>query len=106
MHTLALSVLSNSSLIEYNLLSIVGEGFQFDYTVNTASVRALTSSSTPDNVEVTFRVDDIALESNETFTLTLDPVIPPTPSDGLFFRNIIEMIIIDSDSKEYYMYEG
>ena len=88
-------------MIDYNLLSFVGEGF--DYTVNT--VRAFISSTIPDNtVEVTFRVDDIALEPNEIFTLILDTVVPPIPRDGLFFRNIIEMTIVDSDSKERCMY--
>ena len=51
------------------------------------------------NVVLTFRVDSIALEPNETFILTLDPLVAPTPRTGLFFRNTITVTIIDSDSK-------
>jgi hypothetical protein len=51
------------------------------------------------NVVITFRVDSIALEPNETFTLTLDPLVAPTPREGLFFQNTIAVTIIDSDSK-------
>ena len=49
---------------------------------------------------VTFRVDAIAQEPNETFTLTLDPAtVAPTPREGLFFQNAIQVTIVDSDSK-------
>ena len=80
-------------------MSTAGDGAQFDYTVNTLTVRALFSSTTPDNVVVTFRVDTIAQEPNQNFTLRLDPVTPPTARQGLFFRDTIEMTIIDSDGK-------
>ena len=87
-------------------MSIVGEGSQFDYTVNTLRVRALFASPTPDNVVVTFRVDAIAQEPNETFTLTLQPLGTAIErlmgTDGFFFRDTIEMIIEDSDSKKHY----
>ena len=79
------------------MLSITGEGPQFDYTVNTARARALASGATS-NVVLTFRVDSIAQEPSETFTLTLDPLVPPNPRDGLFFRNTIQVTIVDSDS--------
>ena len=81
------------------MLSITGEGSQFDYTVNTVRARALISGSIS-NVVLTFRVDSIAQEPNETFTLTLDPLVAPNPREGLFFRNSIEVSIMDSDSKE------
>ena len=80
------------------MTSFVGEGSQFDYTVNTLRVRALANGRIQ-NVVFTFRVDSIALEPNETFTLTLNPLVAPTPRDGLFFQNTIEVTIIDSDGK-------
>ena len=51
---------------------------------------------------VTFRVDTIAQEPNENFTLTLDPfqTVLDTPRDGLFFLDTIQMTIEDSDSKD------
>ena len=78
---------------------ILGEGSQFDYTVNTLRVRAL-SNGQIQNVVLTFRVDTIAQEPNETFTLTLDPLVAPTPRVGLFFRDTIQVTIMDSDSKD------
>ena len=77
----------------------VGEGSQFDYTVNTLRARALANGQIS-NVVLTFRMDSIAQEPNETFTLTLDPLIAPNPREGLFFRNTIEVTILDSDSKD------
>ena len=44
-------------------------------------------------------MDNISQEPNETFTLRLDPDIPLPPMDGLFFRDTIQMTIVDSDSK-------
>ena len=44
-------------------------------------------------------MDSIAQESNETFTLTLDPLVPPNPREGLYFKNIAQITIIDSDGK-------
>ena len=76
-----------------------GEGSQFDYTVNTLRVRALLNGQI-ENVVLTFRVDTIAQESNETFTLTLNPLVPPTPRVGLFFRDTIQVTVVDSDSKD------
>ena len=64
------------------MLLIVEEG---DYTVNTQQVRALFSATQPNNVVVTFRVDSIAQESNETFNLTLIPLVQPTARSPLHF---------------------
>ena len=84
------------------MLSTAGEGSQFDYTVNTLRTRALANGAIS-NVVLTFRVDSIAQEPNETFTLTLDPLVAPNPREGqLFFRNSIEVSIVDSDSMENY----
>jgi hypothetical protein len=66
--------------------------------VNTLRTRALANGAVS-NVVLTFRVDSIALELNETFTLTLDPLVAPNPREGLFFRDTIAVTIIDSDSK-------
>ena len=84
------SFLMNSLFVE--------EGSQFDYTVNTLRVRALANGQIQ-NVVLTFRVDRIALEPNEIFTLTLNPIVAPTPRVGLFFRNTIDVTIIDNDGK-------
>ena len=77
----------------------IGEGSQFDYTVNTSRIRALANGAVA-NVILTFHVDSIAQEPNETFTLTLVPFVAPNPREGLFFRNTIEVTILDSDSKD------
>ena len=79
-------------------MSIVGEGSLFDYTVNTLRARALANGQIQ-NVVLTFRVDSIAQEPNETFNLTLNPAVAPVPREGLFFRDTIQVTIVDSDSK-------
>ena len=76
--------------------SITGEGTQYDYTINTARARALASGATS-NVVLTFRVDSIAQEPNETFILTLDPRVNPNPRTGLFFQDTIQVTIKDND---------
>ena len=79
---------------------IAGEGPQYDYTVNTVRVRALANGQI-DNVAVTFRVDTIAQENNETFTLTLDGLnLPVSPGPGFFLVDILPVTIVDSDSKD------
>ena len=78
----------------------VGEGPRFDYTVNNQTARAFFDAANPDNVMVTFRVDTVAQEPNETFTLTLQTVLDEPRRDGLFFLDTIEMTIVDSDSKD------
>ena len=86
-----------------NFYGIAGEGSQFDYTVDTSIARAMADGQIS-NVAVIFRVDSIALEPNEIFTLILDPVVAPNPREGLFFRNSIEVTIVDSDSKDLSLY--
>ena len=80
-------------------MSIAGEGSQYDYTVNTLRVRALANGQIQ-NVVLTFRVDSVAQERDETFTLILNPLVAPTPRVGLFFQNSTEVTIEDSDSKD------
>ena len=55
----------------------------------------------PQGVEVIFQMDNIAQEGNVTVILELDPL--PTTSlpmeEAVFFRRTIDVIIIDTDSK-------
>ena len=99
---LQVSILSRLMLITCiyaDNFSTTGEGSQFDYTVNTASVIALANGQIA-NVVLTLHVDFIAQEANETFTLILNPLVAPSPREGLFFRNTIRVTIVDSDSKD------
>ena len=72
-----------------------------DYTLSHLSIRALFERSTPDEVVATFRIDSVALEPDETFALELVPIDGITLPSGLgvFFINIINVTIIDHDSK-------
>ena len=82
------------------LLLIAGEGPQYDYTVNSVRVRALANGQI-DNVVVTFRVDTIAQENNETFTLTLTGLnLPVSPGPGFFVVDTLPVTIVDCDSKD------
>ena len=88
----------------YLVFNLLGMGLGFDYYVRTATVRALFSATQPTNVDIVLRIDAIARaqEPNETFTLTLNPVSAPTPRAGLFFKDTIQVTIVDSDSKNNY----
>ena len=83
-----------------SLNNLIGEGSVFDYIVNTARVRVLVSDTQPDNVEIILFRDIVAQEPNETFTLTLNPLVTPNPREGLFFKDTIQVTIVDSDSKD------
>ncbi len=48
-------------------------------------------------LQVTFRVDSVALEPDETFQLRLSS--NPPPPAGSFFLNNLDMTIQDPDSK-------
>ena len=53
----------------------------------------------PSTVNISFLIDGIAQEDNETFTLVLVPLpttILPT-GEAVFFLDTIDMIIIDTD---------
>lgn len=68
--------------------------------MNTPQARVLSSS--PDqraNVVFTFRVDSIAQEGNETLTLQLTLSAGTLPDAEFIFRDTLDMIIIDSNSK-------
>ena len=55
----------------------------------------------PDNVVITFNVDAIAQEQDETLLLELVPMSTTTlpTGDAVFFRKCIVLTIVDSDSK-------
>ena len=53
----------------------------------------------PDSVTVVFPVDAIAQEPDETFTLILNPLVPQTLREGLFFRNTTQVTIVNEESK-------
>ena len=88
-------------VLHLSYCSNTGEGSNLDYTLGHPFVRALFESSTPDEVVATFRVDSIALEPDETFSLELVPLNGVTlPSgDGVFFVNVMNVTIIDHDSE-------
>lgn len=74
-----------------------------DYTVNNTEVRFLFNRPAPQTIMVNFLVDFIAQEINETLSLTLqlDPTstIPKSSSTEVYFQNVIQLTIIDNDSK-------
>ena len=74
-----------------------------DYSISTSEVNMLYNKpDPPDNVMLTFHTDNIAQEPNETLTLVLLAALETTDlptGDGVFFRNITNVTIADSDSK-------
>ena len=64
-----------------------------------SSCRAL-SNGQIQNMMFTFCVDTITQEPNETFTLALNPLVQTTPRVGLFFRNTIQVMVVNGDSTE------
>ena len=73
-----------------------------DIALESQSV-TLTSTDNPEVVNVVFLADGIAGEGNESFILGLTPfpsMIRMMPSGpGVFFRNTLELTIIDIDCK-------
>ena len=69
----------------------------------TSEVRFLFDNSEPSMVpvNVSFLVDGIAQEYNESFTLVLVPLptINLPEGEGVFFLNTTDMIIIDTDGE-------
>ena len=56
----------------------------------------------PEDIIVSFHIDAIAQEENETLTLelvTTPGTNAPPSGDGVFFRNRITMTIVDNDGK-------
>ena len=79
-------------------------GDSSDILVVTSEVRFSFENPQPSMVNISFLIDDIAQEHNETVTLVLVP-LPTTnlpQGEGVFFINTTDMIIIDTDG-EYYL---
>ena len=93
------SIYAHYVVVKLWITSFVHIGESFDYAVSTSRVRVLTNGQT-DNVAFILRVDSVAQEPNETFNLTLNPLVAPTPREGLFFLDTIQVTIVDSDSKD------
>ena len=75
----------------------VGRGSNLDYVLTTDQV--VISPNVEASVVITLRVDDIALEEEETLQLRLEPVNALPPIDDTFCISETNLIIIDSDSK-------
>ena len=63
-------------------------------------MRAIVSDTQRDYVDIILLRDFVAQEPNETFTLTLNPLVAPNPREGLFFKDTIQVTIVDSDGKD------
>ena len=78
-----------------------GEGITSDFYINPPSV-LVSDMPVSANIKVTLSLrlttDSIAQEQPETFTVQLSLADGVTPPEDSFFRNEIEITIIDSDS--------
>ena len=76
-------------------------GDSSDLMVLTSEVRFNFDDDQPSTVNVSFLMDGVAQEYNETVTLVLVPLTStnlPT-GEAVFFLNTTDMIIIDTDGK-------
>ena len=79
---------------------ITEEGAQYDYTISSTTLRVLSfRPDPPEEVSFIFHVDAIAQEENETLTLQLEPNSTIPTGRNVFFRNTINLTIIDNDGK-------
>ena len=78
-----------------------------DLIVVTSEVRFLFESPQASEVNISFHTDGIALENDETVSLELVPLRTTNVpiGEGVFFLNMIDMIIIDTD-REYEYYDN
>lgn len=92
--------------IACNWYTLYGDIHVTDFVMGTSEISISHEDLHPQVVDVTFLVDNIAQEGNETFYLELYPSHSTTiPNEGrIFFINIIEMIIIDSDGEHMSMH--
>ena len=70
-----------------------------DLMVLTSEVRFIVGDPQPNTVNISFLIDGVAQEDNETVTLVLVP-LPTTnlpTGEAVFFLNTTDMIIIDTD---------
>ncbi len=84
------------------LLSIVtfytGTASSADFTVNTAVVNLQRNAPISPTVQVTFNVDGIALEKDETFQIQLQSDQNLDSQNNFFFINTVTLTILDEDS--------
>jgi hypothetical protein len=74
-----------------------------DFSLETSRVEVRPAANDPTDIVIKFLIDHIAREDNESLTLQL----LPTPStlqtiptgEAVFFKNIIELTIVDADRK-------
>ena len=73
----------------------------FDFVINTKEAQISVGSSAPVNIEVTFFLDDVALESSEIVNFELVPSrgISLPSGEGIFFQRTVEVLIVDSDGE-------
>ena len=73
----------------------------FDFVINTEEVQISVGSSAPVNIEVTFFLDDVALESSEIVNFELVPSreISLPSGEGIFFQRTVEVLIVDSNGE-------
>ena len=87
------------SIIFITYIILVPAGDSPDLMVLTSEVRFIHGNSQPSAVNVSFLIDGVAQERNETVTLVLVPLPTTTLPTGeaVFFLNTTDMIIIDTD---------
>ncbi len=72
-----------------------GEGSGGDFFIDTLSARI--TPSTGDSLQVTFRVDSVALEPDETFQLRLTTTAAIPTDENYFFVDTVNVTIQDPD---------
>ncbi len=74
-----------------------GEGSEGDFVIDTLEARI--TPSTWDSLQVTFRVDGVALESDETVQLRLSTDDPVPTGENYFFVDTLNVTIQDPEGK-------
>ncbi len=82
--------------------SVVMFSGSLDFLVENDTI-IMEGSGSPQNLFVTFFEDGVAQESNETFTINLEPIFAdlenlPT-GEAVFFMKAITMTIVDNDRR-------
>ena len=70
-----------------------------DYSVKTGRVKVGVRKPGPRNITLSFHADSIAQEHDENFTLELISSSSLPSTDAVFFQNILNITIKDSDSE-------
>lgn len=84
------------------LLFLLNNLVPADYTINTPTVNIFYERQGLEEALVTFNVDGIALEPDESFMIDLEfDDGPEDPSENFFFLKNKTFIIKDNDSKFY-----